>query len=203
MEKERVDSMKKGLVLAAAVVLMLSMTTMVYAQYKASAPAEQPRVVRSAEAVMTATVVAVDMQKRIVTLKGEDGQIKDIKVGEEAVNLPQVKVGDIVTVKYFESIAVEVLKPGTVAGAGEKEAIVRAKPGEMPGGMAAREVTVTATVTAIDKQKGTITLKGPEGKLNTVKVQDPANLDKVKVGDDLMITYTEALAISVEHAKTK
>jgi len=73
----------------------------------------------------------------------------------------------------------------------------------MPGGMAAREVSVTATVTAIDKQKGTITLKGPEGKVNTVKVQDPANLDKVSVGDDLMITYTEALAISVERAKTK
>jgi hypothetical protein len=198
------DSMKKGLVVAAAVVLMLSLASGVFAQYKASAPAapaEQPRVVRSAEAVMTATVVAIDLQKRIVTLKGEDGQVRDIKVGEEAVNLPQVKVGDLVTVKYYESIAVEVMKPGMAAGAGEQSAIVRSKPGEMPGGMAARQVSITAAVTAIDKQKGTITLKGPEGKVNTVKVQDPANLDKVKVGDDLMITYTEALAISVEHVK--
>ena len=48
-----------------------------------------------------------------------------------------------------------------------------------------------------------MTLKGPEGKLAVVKVQDPANLEKVKVGDELMITYTEALAISVEHAKKK
>jgi len=119
------------------------------------------------------------------------------------VNLPQVKVGDLVTVKFYESIAVEVIKPGTAMGAGEKTAIVRAKPGEMPGGMVARQVSVTATITAIDKQKSTITLKGPEGKLNTVKVQDPANLEKVKVGDDLMITYTEALAISVEHVKKK
>jgi hypothetical protein len=46
-----------------------------------------------------------------------------------------------------------------------------------------------------------MTLKGPEGKLAVVKVQDPANLEKVKVGDELMITYTEALAISVEHVK--
>jgi hypothetical protein len=198
------DSMKKGLVVAAAVVLMLSLASGVFAQYKASAPAapaEQPRVVREAEAVMTATVVAIDLQKRIVTLKGDDGEVRDIKVGEEAVNLPQVKVGDLVTVKFYESIAVEVIKPGTYAGTGEKTAIVRAKPGEMPGGMAARQVTVTATITAIDKQKSTISLKGPEGNLTTVKVQDPANLDKVKVGDELMITYTEALAISVEHVK--
>ena len=194
--------MKKGLIAAVAVVLMLGMATWVFAQAtQGAAPAERPKVVKEMEAVMTATVVAIDLQKRIVTLKGPEGEVRDIKVGEEAVNLPQVKVGDLVTVKFYESIAVEVIKPGTVAGAGETSAIVRAKPGEMPGGMAARQVSVTATIMAIDKQKSTMTLKGPEGKLAVVKVQDPTNLEKVKVGDELMITYTEALAISVEHVK--
>ena len=191
--------MKKGLVVAVAAVLMLSLATGVFAQ--ATQGAAPTGVVREREAVMTATVVAVDLQNRYVTLKGADGEVRDIKVGEEAVNLPQVKVGDLVTVKFYESIAVEVIKPGTAVGAGEKTAIVRAKPGEMPGGMAARQVSVTATIMAIDKQKSTMTLKGPEGKLVNVKVQDPANLEKVKVGDELMITYTEALAISVEHVK--
>jgi hypothetical protein len=119
------------------------------------------------------------------------------------VNLPQVKVGDLVTVKFYESLAVEVIKPGTVSAAGEKTAIVRAKPGEMPAGMAARQTTVTATVTAIDKKKGTLTLKGPDGNKVVAKAEDPKNLDKVKVGDELLITYTEALAISVEKAKKK
>jgi hypothetical protein len=193
------DSMKKGLVVAAAVVLLLSLATGAFAQ--ATQGAAPPKVVKEMEAVMTATVVAIDLQTRIVSLKGEDGEVRDIKVGEEAVNLPQVKVGDLVTVKFYESIAVEVIKPGTVMGAGEKTAVVRAKPGEMPAGMVARQVSVTAIITAIDKQKSTMTLKGPEGKLAVVKVQDPANLEKVKVGDELMITYTEALAISVEHVK--
>ena len=194
--------MKKGLVMAMAVVLMLSLATGVFAQAtQGAAPSAPTGVVRERAAVMTATVVAIDLPQRIVTLKGENGEVRDIKVGEEAVNLPQVKVGDLVTVKFYESIAVEVIKPGKVAGAGETSAIVRAKPGEMPGGMAARQVSVTASIMAIDKQKSTITLKGPEGKPATVKVLDPANLEKVKVGDELMITYTEALAISVEHVK--
>ena len=119
------------------------------------------------------------------------------------MNLPQVKVGDLVTVKFYESLAVEVMKPGAVSGAGEKSAVVRAKPGEMPAGMAARQSTVTATVTGIDKKKSTLTLKGPDGKTVIAKAEDPKNLDKVKVGDELMITYTEALAISVEKAKKK
>jgi Cu/Ag efflux protein CusF len=204
IQKERMDSMKKVLVVTVAVVLMLSLATVVFAQATQGAVSSTPTgVVREREAVMTATVVAIDLQQRIVTLKGENGEIRDLKVGEEAVNLPQVKVGDLVTVKFYESIAVEVIKPGTVAGAGETSAIVRAKPGEMPGGMAARKVSVTATIMAIDKQKSTLTLKGPEGKPATVKVLDPANLEKVKVGDELMITYTEALAISVEHVKAK
>jgi len=196
--------MKKGLVVAAAVVFMVSLATGVFAQAtKGAAPAEQPRVVKERAAVMTATVQAIDLNTRIVTLKGPKGEVRDIKVGEEAVNLPQVKVGDLVTVKYYESLAIEVIKPGAVSGAGEKSAIVRAKPGEMPGGMAARQSTVTATVTAIDKKKGTISLKGPEGKTVVAKAEDPRNLNKVKVGDELMITYTEALAISVEKAKKK
>ena len=193
--------MKKGWILAAVFVLALSLATGAFAQAtKGAAPAEQPRVVKERVAVMTATVQAIDLNTRIVTLKGPKGEVRDIKVGEEAVNLPQVKVGDLVTVKFYESIAVEVIKPGTVAGAGEKSAVVRAKPGEMPRGMAARQATVTATITAIDKKEGTLSLKGPEGKTVIVKVEDPKNLDKVKVGDELMITYTEALAISLEPA---
>jgi hypothetical protein len=196
--------MKKVFVLAAAVVWMLSLSTGAFAQAtKGAAPAAPAKVVKERAAVMTATVQAIDLNTRIVTLKGPKGEVRDIKVGEEAVNLPQVKVGDLVTVKYYESLAIEVIKPGTVSGAGEKSAIVRAKPGEMPGGMAARQSTVTATVTAIDKKKGTISLKGPEGKTVVAKAEDPKNLEKVKVGDELMITYTEALAISVEKAKKK
>jgi hypothetical protein len=198
------ESMKKVLVFAAAVVWMLSLATGAFAQAtKGAAPAEQPKVVKERTAVMTATVTAIDLQKRMVTLKGPKGEVRTIKVGEEAVNLPQLKVGDLVTVKYYESLAVEVMKPGTASGAGEKTAIVRNKPGEMPGGMAAQQSTVTATVMAIDKKKSTLTLKGPEGNTVVAKVQDPKNLDKVKVGDELMITYTEALAISVEKAKKK
>ena len=196
--------MKKVFVFTVAVVWMLSLSTGAFAQAtKGAAPAAQPKVVKERAAVMTATVQAIDLNTRIVTLKGPKGEVRDIKVGEEAVNLPQVKVGDLVTVKYYESLAIEVMKPGAVSGAGEKQAIVRAKPGEMPGGMAARQSTVTATVTAIDKKKGTISLKGPEGKTVVAKAEDPKNLDKVKVGDELMITYTEALAISVEKAKKK
>ena len=64
-------------------------------------------------------------------------------------------------------------------------------------------MTVTATIEAIDAKKNRVTLKGPEGKTQEIKVKDPKNLVNVKVGDQVVLTYTEALAVSVEPAKKK
>ena len=64
-------------------------------------------------------------------------------------------------------------------------------------------MTVTATIEAIDAKKNRVTLKGPEGKTQEIKVKDPKNLKNVKVGDQVVLTYTEALAVSVEPAKKK
>jgi hypothetical protein len=70
-------------------------------------------------------------------------------------------------------------------------------------GVIGTETTVNATITAIDKKAKTATLKGENGKSVTVTPRDPKNLEKVKVGDRLVIPYTEAVAISVEKKAEK
>jgi Cu/Ag efflux protein CusF len=113
--------------------------------------------------------------------------------------LEAINVGDPVVAKYYESVAFEVKAPGTAApGASAKEAVATSKPGETPAGAVGRQITVTATVTAIDKKAQTVTIKGPEGNSETIKARNPKNLDKVKVGDLVEITYTQALAISLD-----
>jgi hypothetical protein len=193
--------MKKSYVFALVLAFMMIVAAGCSSLNKKDGTAEPSGIVRGKAVVLTATVAAVDLNKRIVTLKDEEGNLRDFRIGKEAVNLPQVKVGDIVKIKFFESIAVEVTKPGKASGAGSATTIVRAKPGEMPGGMITRQTSVTATVKAVDKEAGTISLMGPNGKTVKVKVPEPENLEQVNVGDDLMITYTEAEAISVEHPK--
>ena len=73
----------------------------------------------------------------------------------------------------------------------------------MPAGAAARQLTVVAKIEKIDKQNQTVTLKGPEGGTTDVKVKRPQMLDQVKAGDEVVITYTEALAIAVEKVVKK
>ena len=149
-----------------------------------------------------ATVTAIDLKTRMVTLKGPEGNENTIHVDKRARNLPQVKVGDVVKVAYVQQVAWQVRKSGDPAPspAGTEATAVRAEPGEKPGGAVGQRTTFTATIEAIDLAKGTVTLKGPQGNSQTIKARDPANLKKVKVGDLVDITYTELVAIKVEAA---
>ena len=51
---------------------------------------------------------------------------------------------------------------------------------------------------SFDLPAGTVTVQGPTGQATTIKARDPRNLDRVAVGDLVEITYTEAVAVSVE-----
>ena len=98
-----------------------------------------------------------------------------------------------------EAIVIQVKKSGSAApGVSAQESRVSSKPGETPAGAIGREVTATATITAIDKKAHTVTIKGPEGNTEVIKAKDPKNLDGVKVGDLVEITYTQALAVSLD-----
>ena len=155
----------------------------------------------SQAAELQATVTAIDLPTRMVTLKTPDGKETTIYVDERARNLPQLRVGDVVKVAYMEALAWQVKKAGKAKpGADAEVAAARTKPGEKPGGGVARRISITATIEAIDLANGTVTLKGPEGNTRTIKARNPANLKKVKVGDLVDITYTEAIAIKVEAA---
>ncbi len=174
------------------------------AKEKAAAEVKKPYYVTSELVTATATVEAIDLASRMVTLKGSKGNTFTFKAGEEVKNLAQVKVGDQVVVKYYESLAVEVKKPGEpTPGVTKAQITERAKPGQKPAAVVANVVTFTATVQAMDKKKPSVTLKGPEGNTKEIKIKDPKRLDNVKVGDQVVITYTESLGVSVEKAQKK
>ena len=60
---------------------------------------------------LTATVEKINHATRVVTLKGPEGNVRTIKVGEGVKHLEQVKVGDQVVVRVTEAFALSVVKP--------------------------------------------------------------------------------------------
>jgi hypothetical protein len=150
---------------------------------------------------VTATVAAIDVPARLVTLRGPEGDLFTVEAAEEVQNLPQVEVGDRVVVRYHEAIAAQMARPGQEASA--SVTATRAPLGARPGAELAQQVTAMVKITDLDLATHTVSFTDRDGLAQTIAVQDPRMqdfLETLKVGDDVAVTYTEALAISVEPA---
>jgi hypothetical protein len=165
-----------------------------------TAPAQgsKPGVVRVDTVELTGKVDAVDKDKRTVTVTGPRGRTATLKVGPDVKNFDQIKAGDQIKLRYLDSIALFVRKPDDPPAATEGAAVAVAPKGQKPAAVMVETKEVTATVEAVDYDKRTLTLKGPEGNTRTIKV-DPAvkRLKEVKKGDQIVARHTEGVAISV------
>jgi hypothetical protein len=164
-----------------------------------SEPMDRPTMQGTNVVKMHATVAAVDQKTRKVTLKDDQGNTVSFTAGPEVKNLAQVDVGDLVVAEYIETVSIRVVAAGEAeVGAAGGAVVAKAEPGQKPAGGVAGGVTVVAELMAIDKKNETATLKLPDGQSKTIKVREPKNLDRVKIGDKVIITYAEAMAITVE-----
>jgi len=152
---------------------------------------------------VTASVEAIDAANRVLALKGPRGNVFDLAVGPEVKNFDQIRVGDSLVVRYVQALTLQLKKGGSgIRERSERSDAVAAKPGERPAGAAARQITVVADVTAVDRKKMVVTLRGPKRTVD-LKLRDPEQIKLIKVGDQVEATYTEAVAISVEPAPKK
>jgi hypothetical protein len=108
--------------------LIVLVSTQAMAQDKA--PSDKPGVVRAETATITATVEAIDYDKRTVDLKGPRGNVVTLKVGPEAKNFKQIKTGDHVTAKYYRATAIYLRKPNEPPFAEGGSAVQVAVPGQ-------------------------------------------------------------------------
>ncbi len=150
---------------------------------------------------INATVEAIDYDKREATLKGPLGNSVTFIVDERVKRLNEIQVGDTVAADYYVSVAAE-LRPPTAEE--EKQPLMilegagKSPPGTSPAGGGLRQIKAVCTIEGLDRPTETVTLKGPQGRYASVRVADPANLPHLRIGDTVLVTYTEALAISVE-----
>jgi hypothetical protein len=176
----------KFAVIAALVTLFSS--TMAFAQER------KPLSVTEAVTVK-ATIEAIDKTNRIVTLRGPRGHLVDVKAGEKVKRFDELKVGDVVSATYSESIAVHVRKPGDPEP--DKERVI-VRPQTKPGASVEDVRTMTVTVEEIDRAAPSVTIKDSQGNTRSYQVSDPKRLEGVNVGDKVDIYYTVALLLKVD-----
>jgi hypothetical protein len=152
----------------------------------------------------SATVKSVDAAARTITLQGKGNETQTLKVGPEVKRFDEIAAGDTIEVEFeqglfleFQPAGSEVVAPQTAVAGG------RASADQAPGAGVAAGVQATVTVTAIDLPNRMVVLQGPAGNLYQVKAGPKIKLEKLKVGDHLLATYVEAVAIKLEKAAKK
>ena len=169
-----------------------------------SASAAQPLSAEESVLVsVTATVQAIDLSKREVTLKGPLGNVVTFTVDKRVKRLNEVKVGDDVTADYYVSLAAELRAPTEEEKQNPVQILevkAKAPKGTEPAAGALNVIKVVTTVEGLDLPTQSVTLKGqgPMGYTATIRAKSVENLKKLHLGDTIVVTYTEALAISVE-----
>jgi hypothetical protein len=160
-----------------------------------------PGSVTAAQTVrVTATITKIDPATREITLKGPKGNEFAVVADERVKNFAQMKVGDLVNADYIEALSLDLKKGGGMAVAKTEDSGMKsAKAGAAPGAVAARQVTVVADVVDLDPARQVVTLKGPQRTVE-LKVNDPDQFKMIAKGDQVVATFTQALAVSVEPA---
>jgi len=152
---------------------------------------------------VTGTIEAIDLTSREVTLKDAQGHIETFAVDKDVNRLNEAKVGDKVVMGYYLGFAAELRKPTAeeeqnplvvLEGAG------RAGQEAAPAAAEVRRIRAVVTIEGLDRPTQSITVKGPRGKYFKARVADPSRLEQARIGETIVLTFTEAAAISLKKA---
>jgi Cu/Ag efflux protein CusF len=190
--------MKKFWMILLAVMVLAGLTSVHAAQEKdGAAKGGKPGAVVVDVVKLTGTVKAVDMEKKTATVEGSGGRTVVVNA-KNARNLDQVKVGDKVNLEFVEELALYVRKSDAPPSASEAQMVALAPKGQKPAGLMAQTIELTGNVESVDAKKRTIEVKGPAGNVRTFKVDKAVkNFGQIKKGDQVVLRFTEAVALSV------
>ena len=157
--------------------------------------AQEVRQLPTQTVTLSGTVATIDHNKRIVNIRKADGSFETVDVPAGAQRFDELKVGDKVSITYNNTVSARLKPPGE---APVNTATGTSTAGQGEGGTASAERTMTVTINAIDKSASSISFTGPNGWKYDRRVVDPTVLDKIKVGDQVDITWDTNVTVAVQ-----
>lgn len=156
---------------------------------------------RAVVAAIEAEIVAIDLETKEVTLVGPQGNHVTIVAQEKVVKISDLQVGDRVAAEYLASLHGEVREPTADELANPwvvlEDGVIDENPAH-PSVGAARQVRAVCSIEAFDAEAGFVMIKDSRGKMHTIGGIPAAKFEGVSLGEDMVVVYTEALAIAMQ-----
>jgi hypothetical protein len=160
------------------------------------AQAQPPNVV-TREATTTATVERIEKSTRVLTLRAPQNMMQMVYVDPSVKGFDELKVGDVITVRYLESVVVQV-RPGAALSAPRDTTEEARKAGSENITL---QQKVIVTVDSIDSQGQLLVYRTADGMRAVRYVADKRILQGLHAGDRIEVTLTRERAVSIERAQ--
>jgi len=162
------------------------------------AGAEQPFTLTET-VVVNARIDVIDHDARELTLVDAGGGTATVRFGPEIDSFDRLTVGDTATFRYYESVAYAIRKPGqpSVLPSTTDEPVVARGQGPNPAVTLSRQQTARLTIVSVDPRGPSVTVLTQDGRRLSFRPFQQADVARLEIGDQMDVTYTQALVISV------
>ena len=156
---------------------------------------------KAEQATVRGTVTEINAETREITLMTQEGGLMTVTAGEEVERFDQIAVNDIIEFDYFTYIKAEFREPTEEEKAEPVQMLVEAgkTPEEMaPAGAVGAVVKAVVTIEALNRPLMLAVVSGPGGNYVTIPMEDAEFMTKLHIGQVFILTYAEAMAVSLE-----
>jgi len=150
---------------------------------------------------MQGTVTAIAKETREVTLMGPKGDLVTITASEAVERFDEIALDDVMTFEYWTYMKAEFRQPTPEELA--EPLVVVAEEGIAPEGMdpsavVGAVVKAIVTIEVLNRPYMLATVQGPRGNYLTIQMEDKALIEQLHIGQVVILTYAEAVAVSLE-----
>ncbi|WP_152286789.1 hypothetical protein [Flavicella marina] len=152
------------------------------------------------------TVTEINKETREITLMGPEGNLNTIKAGDNVKRFDEIQKDDRIKFEFITYIKAEFREPTLTERAEPLQIIAEAgkAPEDVaPGGVVGAMAKAVVTIEVLNRPFMLATVRGPAGNYISIPIKDAAIFKQVHIGQELILTYAEAIAISLEKIEEK
>ncbi len=157
------------------------------------------------QVTMQGTVTEINADTRELTLMGTNGGLVTITASEAVERFDEIAVNDVLKFEYYTYMKAEFREPTAEETA--EPLVVMAEGGKAPEGIdpaavLGAVVKAVVSIEVLNRPNMTATVRGPGGNYVTIQMEDKELIKELNIGEVLILTYAEAIAVSLEKVGT-
>lgn len=180
---------------------LFALIALTFISFHGFAQNEQPSREKWNLETIQGTVNTINKETREITLIGSLGELITFTASDAVERFDEIEPNDIVTFESWTYLLAEFRAPTEEEIA--NPLVMVAEGGKAPKGMAPGAVVgaimkSVVTIEALNRPYMIATVKGPRGNFVTIPMEDAEFMTKLNIGQVVILTYAEAVAVSLE-----